>query len=313
MVNNPEQTIEWANGELLGISEFIPPPQTERPRPVREIKEEPENEPATVFDEPEYEGPPIEVEGSTEYLRLILPSTEHPGYKQVLRLMREWSFLRDRNHSHWWWLRDSSKVLDFLATHQKELELDHEAEFTDNFRNLTSGIKRAELRASATETGDGAEVEVRIVAGGVPPTNSTMPSPRDRTMSVMVKKYICSPASYARKLRNSKNASRGTQMPSSYSRASHRVEKFQAPSMEDFLLEADPRFQPPAQWKKRSAALRDLSALPAPSLDESLESILRPYQKIRHSLAPSPLSQRTRRHPRRRDGTREKPSRPSAC
>ena len=160
LVNTPNRPWNGQTGASRN-SEFIPPPQTERPRPVREIKEEPEKEPATVFDEPEYEGPPIEVEGSTEYLRLILPSTEHPGYKQVLRLMREWSFLRDRNHSHWWWLRDSSKVLDFLATHQKELELDHEAEFTDNFRNLTSGIKRAELRASATETGDGAEVEVR--------------------------------------------------------------------------------------------------------------------------------------------------------
>ena len=168
LVNDPEQAIEWTSGELLGVSDFIPLPQTERLGPFAKSGTNPKTNP-NLFDEPEYEGPPIEVEGSTEYLRLILPSTEHPGYKQVLRLMREWSFLRDRNHSHWWWLRDSSKVLDFLATHQKELELDHEAEFTDNFRNLTSGIKRAELRASATETGDGAEVEVRIVAGDVPP------------------------------------------------------------------------------------------------------------------------------------------------
>ena len=31
----------------------------------------------------EYSGPPIEVEGSTEYLRVILPSSEHPSYTQV--------------------------------------------------------------------------------------------------------------------------------------------------------------------------------------------------------------------------------------
>ena len=31
LVNNPEQTIEWANGELLGISEFIPLPKPNVP------------------------------------------------------------------------------------------------------------------------------------------------------------------------------------------------------------------------------------------------------------------------------------------
>ena len=58
LVNNPEQTIEWANGELLGISEFIPPPQTERPRPVREIKEEPEDDPDPLFENPNTKAPP---------------------------------------------------------------------------------------------------------------------------------------------------------------------------------------------------------------------------------------------------------------
>ena len=63
-------------------------------------------------------------------------------------------------------------------------------------------------------------------------------------------------------------------------RSSHPVEKFQAPSLEEFLIETDPRFQPPSQWKKRSNALRNLSALPSPKLDESLDKTLRPYQKI---------------------------------
>ena len=44
-----------------------------------------------------------------------------------------------------------------------------------------------------------------------------------------------------------------------------KLRTFQAPSIEDFLIEADPRFRPPSQWKKRSQALRDLSTLPLPS------------------------------------------------
>jgi SNF2 family DNA or RNA helicase len=279
LVNDPEQAIEWANGELLGVSDFIPLPQTKRPRPVREIKDEPEDQPEPLSEEPEYEGPPIEVEGSTEYLRLILPSSEHPGYKEVLRLMREWNFLRDRNHRHWWWLRDPSKVLDFLATHQKELELDHEAEFTDNFRKLTSGIKRAELRTSATESENGAEVEVRIEAGDVPPDelDHALATGQNHVRHGS-KVYLLTRELREQATELQKRIS-GNPDALLLARASHRVEKFQAPSVEDFLLEADPRFQPPAQWKKRSAALRDLSALPSPSLNESLESILRPYQK----------------------------------
>ena len=170
--NDPNRAIEWAGDELIGVSDFIPFSQPEPPRPVREVDEGPDPEPEPVFSEPEYEGPPIEVEGSTEYLRIILPSSEHPGYKEVLRLMREWNFLRDRSHRHWWWLRDPSRVLDFLAAHQEELELDHEAEFTENFRRLTSGIMRAELRTSATEDDEGAEVEVCIEAGEVTPASS---------------------------------------------------------------------------------------------------------------------------------------------
>ena len=278
--NNPDQAIEWVNGELLGVSEFIPVPETERPRPVREIRDEPEDEPEPVFDEPEYEGPPIEVEGSTEYLRLILPSTNHPGYKEVLRLMREWNFLRDRNHRHWWWLRDPSKVLDFLATHQEELELDYEAEFTENFRQLTSGIQRAELRTSASESDeDGAEVEVRIEAGDVPPDEleHALATGQNHVrhgnkVYLLTRDLLDKATALQRRISGNPDALL-------LARASHRVEKFQAPSVEDFLLQADPRFQPPARWKKRSAALRDLSSLPSPSLDKTLDSILRPYQK----------------------------------
>ena len=302
LVNNPEQTIEWANGELLGISEFIPPPQTERPRPVREIKEEPEKEPATVFDEPEYEGPPSKSKAR--------PNTSaHPALhraprlQEVLRLMREWNFLRDRNHRHWWWL-GPSKVLDFLATHQKELELDHEAEFTDNFRNLTSGIKRAELRASATETGDGAEVEVRIVAGDVPPDELEHALATGQNHVRHGQKVYLLTRELRTQATELQKRTSGHPEALRHARASHRVVKFQAPPVEDFLLEADPRFQPPAQWKKRSAACA--ISPPSPPRASTKPRIHPPaLSKDRRGLAPSPLSQRTRRHPRRRDGTRE--------
>ena len=277
--NDPENPIEWKEGELNGVSEFIDLPEPERPRPVREIPESTyENTPSPIPDEPEYTGPAIEVEGSTEYLRIILPSSQHPGYKEVLRLMREWNFLRDRSHRHWWWLRDPSSVLDFLASHQEDLELDFDAEFTDNFRKLTSVIKKAELRTSASESSELAEVEVSIHAGEVPMDELEHALATGKNHIRHGKKvYLLTRDLKDKASRLQKRISGNPDAPL-LARSSHPIEKFQAPALEEFLVEADPRFKPPAMWKKRSTALRDLSALPTPKVNDSLKNPLRPYQ-----------------------------------
>ena len=109
-----EEAIGWSDGNLVGVSEYLPQKIENRPLPVSQEKTEKDKDNKRIpVDEPDYVGPPIEVEGSTDYLRIILPSAEHPGYREVLSLLREWNFLRDRSHRHWWWLRDSTKVLDF--------------------------------------------------------------------------------------------------------------------------------------------------------------------------------------------------------
>ena len=277
--NAPDQEIEWVDGSLQGVSEFIDLPEPQRPRPVREIEEVEEKVPEPSYTQPDYQGPPIEVEGSTEYLRIILPSAEHPGYAEVLRLLRDWNFLRDRAHRHWWWLRDPSKVLDFLASHQEDLELDYDADFTDNFRKHTSTIKYAQLKTSATECEDAAEVEVSIQAGDVPPDELEHALATGKNHLRHGKNVYLLTRDLREKATRIQRRISGNPDAPLLARASHRIEKFQAPSLEDFLIEADPRFKPPAQWKKRSAALRDLSNLPEPSLADSLAQTLRPYQK----------------------------------
>ena len=279
--NNPESEIEWAEGNLLGVSEFIESPKPKPPRPVREISKTCEDQPiATDAQASDYTGPPIEVEGSTEYLRIILPSSEHPHYKEVLRLMRQWSFLRDRSHRHWWWLRDTSKVLDFLAAHQGDFEIDYEASFTENFREQTSIINKAELRTSASETEYSTEVEIRIEAGDLPADELEHALATGKNhLRYGNKLYLLSRELKEKASRLQRNVSGNPDAPL-LARSTHPIETFQAPALEDYLLEADPRFQPPSKWKKRSSALRDLSNLPPPNLEEPLDKILRPYQKI---------------------------------
>ena len=69
--NQPNEAIPWESGNLLGVSEYLPREEKNRPRPVREITTSDKASDLTVGDLPEYTGPPIEVEGSTEYLRII--------------------------------------------------------------------------------------------------------------------------------------------------------------------------------------------------------------------------------------------------
>ena len=239
--NDPENSIEWKDGELDGVSEYIELPEPERTRPVREIPESTyEDTPTPLRNEPEYNGPAIEVEGSTEYLRIILPSSQHPGYKEVLRLMREWNFLRDRSHRHWWWLRDPSTVLDFLASHQEDLELDFDAEFTENFRKLTSEIKKAELRTSASESSELAEVEVSIHAGNVPLDELEHALATGKNHIRHGKKvYLLTRDLKEKASRLQKRISGNPDAPL-LARTSHPDEKFQAPALEEFLIEADP-------------------------------------------------------------------------
>lgn len=277
--NSPDTEISWVQGKLTGVSEFIDIPIRDRPRPVRELKEESgHSHTDEPIDLPGYDGPPIEVEGSTEYLRIILPSSEHPGYKDILRLLREWNFLRDRSHRHWWWLRDPSSVLDFLASHQEDLELDYDAEFTENFKRLTSSIQKAEIHTKASESSDRAEVEINIEAGNVPSDELEHALATGKNHVRHGKKVYLLTRDLKEKASRLQRRVSGNPDAPLLARTSYPVEKFQAPALEEFLLEADPRFQPPTQWKKRSAALRDLSALSTPKLNDTLQGILRPYQ-----------------------------------
>ena len=62
--------------------------------------------------------------------------------------------------------KGSIKVLDFLASHQEDLELDYDAQFTKTQKHQV--ISRASLRAKATESESGTTLEVTIEAGDTP-------------------------------------------------------------------------------------------------------------------------------------------------
>ena len=280
--NSPDQGFQWIDSGLKGVSEYIGKPEVkEPPRKVREIKEAREESPrsSTHTKVDNYKGPPIEVEGSTEYLRIILPSSEHPDYTQVLRLLRDWSFIRDRSHRHWWWLRDSSKVLDFLASHQEDFELEYQAEFTENFRKHTSSIKNAVLSVNARETGDMIEIEACIKAGDAPMEliEHALATGRNHFKHGS-NTFLLSKELREKSAKVQRQASGQTDAPL-LAQSTHNISRFQSITIEDFLIEADPRFKPPSQWKKRGQALRDLASLPPPDPMDGLQKFFVPTNK----------------------------------
>jgi len=280
--NAPEDAIPWKPSGLEGISEFIGQPQKKSPpRKVREIEEKKhhfaDDPPASAE---EYKGPPIEVEGSSEYLRIILPGSEHPSYSEVLRLLREWSFIRDRSHRHWWWLRDSSKVLDFLASHQDEFEHDHDANFTENFRSHTANIQHATLSIHAKEIEDRIEVQATIEAGDAPLEIIEHAVSTGKNHLRQGKQTFLITKDLREKMARVQRAISGQADGSLLAHYSDTINRFQSTSLGDLLSVADPRFAPPAQWKKRATALHNLSHLKPPQPRDGMEKILRPYQML---------------------------------
>ena len=188
--------------------------------------------------------------------------------------------MRDRSHRHWWWLRDPAKVLDFLASHQEELEFDHEAEFTDNFRKHTSTIKQATLSVAARESEENIEVEATIKAGDAPIELIEHALATGRNHFKHGKNtYLLTKELREKTARVQRQASGQADAPL-LAQSTHSISRFQSTTIEEFLTEADPRFRPPAQWKKRGLALQDLSSLQAPKPLDRLENILRPYQML---------------------------------
>ncbi len=285
VANSPDEPMRWISTGLEGVSEYLPAleqkPAFKKIRTIKSDQGIPEQQKIKAIKEPpDYLGPPIEVEGSTEYLRIILPGSEHPAYAKTLKMLRDSNFLRDRSHRHWWWLRDPSKVLDFLAFNREELENAPQTEFTGNFLRLTAKVKKAVLKIEAEENDDQIEIRTMIEAGNAPVEKIEQALATGRNhFKHGENTYLLTKDLRQRAAQAQSHASGRLDAPV-LARSSHLVSRFESTSLEHILIETDPKFQPPPKWKKRAIALRDLSCLPPPKLSDGMEKILRPYQAL---------------------------------
>ncbi len=278
-VNNPEVSIPWQNGGLAGVSEHLNLGDPEDSRSSPYANDSPaESEEMDLFEE--YRGPPISVEGSTNFLLITLPSEDHPRYLEALRLLRKWNFVRDRRNEDWWWLRDRRKTFDFIARYRTELENHYQAEFTENFLQHFRKVKEAKMRTSVSEDGEFSEVTMTIEADGVPPSEIDHALAIGQTFLEAGNKVYLLPKEKLEKYHLLQRRLSGNPRTPLLQHGKFPVSKENSMEAEEMIAELDPNFKPPDTWEARGAALRDLSKLKPAPLSPELSDVLRPYQKI---------------------------------
>ena len=221
------------------------------------------------------------VDGTEHYLAITLPSREHSGYAAALDLLKSGGFNLEPSNRKWW-LRDRHKTLTFLATHGDRLRREFFADFTDHFGKSTAHLLPAELTCDAAPAGSSFEVTVGFRAGDATEEQIRSAVATGRGyLETGGKIFLLDPAKVRqlgeaqRVLAGDANSNGGAT-----SRLTRRVPAARAAELQPLLEELSPHFQPPAAWKSRSEALRNLSALQPAPLPPALAGLLRPYQQL---------------------------------
>ncbi len=286
--NKPKEPIDWIGSELVGVSEFIQTSssspsssssssiwENERSQNWREEEEAEVEEDRTWS----YDGTPMTVDGSTHYLSISLPSREHPYYAEIRELLEFHRFKLEPLNRRWW-LRDRHKTLNFLGEYWGDLEDRYHAEFTENFSSRTESLRDARISTNVEEEKDGYAIDVSIKAGSASgqEINQSLNTgqhyiEKDDKVFLLKKSKLNQLHKLERSLTDSLEA------PLLHN-GRYKIPFAKAPQVEENLASLNPNFEPPATWKARSEALKDLSRLKTPTLPGRLENVLRPYQKI---------------------------------
>jgi superfamily II DNA or RNA helicase len=274
-LNRPTEPIDWNGADLAGVDEHLAGPAA-APKPAAPLEAAPAR-PKPSRREPEYK--PMTVDGSEHFLAITLPSRDADNYHDVWELLKRHGFVLEPSNGRFW-LRNRHKTLNFLATYGTELREHHGAEFTENFERNTAHIRPVGMDAEIKEAGDGYDVTLGLKAGDAPEMEILNAVNTSRSYIESGREiYLVDPVRLAR-LQAAHQALAGAPETMGGLRRSHRVVRARVAEVQDILAEAAPHFQPPETWRERSTALHQLATLRPAPVPASLETVLRPYQKL---------------------------------
>ncbi len=219
------------------------------------------------------------VDGSEHFLAITLPSPEHPGHAAVLALLRNHGFgLEPSNRK--WWLRDRHKTLNFLAAHGGRLREEFDADFAPGFTQRTAHLRPAEVAAEVAAAGEGFAVTLALRAGPADEAQLRTALATSRNyLEAGGQIFLLAPARLAQ-LAAAQSALAGEPSAGLSPRRTQRISAARVAEAEGIIEALSPGFQGPAEWRARSVALRDLSALAPAPVPAELDGALRPYQRL---------------------------------
>lgn len=274
--NKPHAPIPWNGSELIGVTEHLKAPAQEREPDVgsdlvSRLKK-PTSQPAS------FDGKPLEIDGSSHYLAISLPSREHPFYDEIRELVQTHRFKLEPGNRKWW-LRNRHLALNFLGEYWGDLEEKYQAEFTANFKQRVGSLPEAKIKTEIVEERNGYNLTVSINAGQASQQEISQSLNTGKHYIESGEKVFLIKRSNLDKLNTVQKQLTGDFNAPLLHNGSYKIPYSRSLEIEEPLSELNPNFKPPATWQARSEALKHLDKLAVPRLSKQLDATLRPYQK----------------------------------
>lgn len=268
----------WQGSKLNGVSEHLEPPPSVPSHnagsstAITKIA-------CTADRKSISSGAPMTVDGSEHFLAITLPSRENPHYESVSALLKETGFTLEPSNRKWW-LRDRHKSLNFLAAHLSRLRHEIGAQFSANFEKNIAHLRATEIGTDVTEVGENFTVTLGVRAGSASDAELRAALATGRGYLESGGKVFLFDAAQLTRLAQAQRTLSGNPQASLAPRQIQPISRARTAEAHDVLAELSPGFQPPAAWRNRSDALRNLSALVPAAIPQPLDTQLRPYQRL---------------------------------
>lgn len=220
--------------------------------------------------------PRWEVEGSLHYLSVRLEQPDHPEMAWIRAELRQHGFGWDPGTGRWW-LRDSHKLLNFLAVHFDGLIRAKGAAIGPNFGKVFGKVRMAGIRASIHELGGNYELEASLDAG-VSGDVLRRQLEQGRNYWVDGDRVVLIPDSVIQTLSGLGAQTSASSVVNGSVRA--KLDSRMLAAAERWIDDSGASVAFPDTWKARTAALRDLGRLEDAPMGDGLKDVMRPYQRL---------------------------------
>lgn len=275
-VRDPKQPLSWQDGQLPGVHEHLVAAKKEEPKPKPAPKKKTISTPVRSRD---LDLSPMEVDGSTHFIAITLPSRESSSYQEALDLVKDSGFRLEPSNRKWW-LRDQHKTLQFLSEYWDDLENRFRARFTKNFQERTAKIRRASIAFKAEEKHDGFDVELRLESPGIANERFSEAIAKGQAYLTEGENVVLVENAKLNRFAQATRKISGDEQAAPTPKFRRRLTHAELASATEALEPLDLAEQAPEEWQRRSSALRDLSGLASAPIPQELAERLRPYQRI---------------------------------